>query len=116
MQRKLMAIFTPPLAVCRYGCAGCCAAPIAVFWLSGIVSIIYSFFGGPAGIDGFSWPTFALGIALWALAAIWTENTLKRVEADANDPNCQSRSSNICRMVRATPDEPDPLEEIKKYR
>ena len=116
MKRKLTAITSPPLAVCQYGCAGCCAAPIAVFWLSGIVSIVYSFFGGPAGVEGFSWPTFGLGVALWAIAATWAENTIKGVEADASDPKCEGKASNVCRIVRPRIDESDPLEEIKKFQ
>ena len=31
MKRKLLAILAPPVAVCRYGCAACCEAPIGVF-------------------------------------------------------------------------------------
>ena len=51
MQRTTLSILIPPLAVCRYGCAGCCAAPIGVFWLAGITSIVYGYLGGPAGLE-----------------------------------------------------------------
>ena len=112
MKRKLQAVVTPPVAVCRYGCAGCCAAPIGVFWLAGLTSIIYAFFGGPAEVEGISWGTFSLGVVLWSIAAVWAENTIKGVKAD----ECENKISNVCRMVRPKIDESDPLEEVKKYQ
>lgn len=115
MKRKTLAILTPPLAVCRYGCASCCAAPIGVFWITAIVGIIYGYLGGPAGSDTISWITVGLGVGLWALAAIWAENTIRGVEADRQDPKCQSNSSTICRIVRPRLDESDPLDEVKKF-
>ena len=116
MQRKLMAVFTPPLAVCKYGCASCCAAPIGVFWVTGMVSIVYGVLGGPAGLNGISWITVGLGLALWVLAVVWAENTIQGVEADQADPKCQSNASTVCRIVRPRLDETDPLDEIKKFR
>lgn len=65
VKRRLLALIAPPVAVCRYGCAGCCAAPIGVFWIAGMVSIVYAFFGGPAEVEGFSSGTFLLGAILW---------------------------------------------------
>ncbi|MDH5445789.1 MAG: hypothetical protein OEY52_09550 [Gammaproteobacteria bacterium] len=117
MKRKLMAITSPPLAVCQYGCAGCCAAPIGVFWITGIISIIYGFMGGPANIDGISWMTVLLGLGLWLIAAVWAENTIKGVEADEEDPRCQNnKTSNICRIVSPKLDDSDPLDEVKKFQ
>ena len=112
MKRTIQAIITPPVAVCRYGCAGCCAAPIGVFWVAGITSIIYAFFGGPAELETISWGTLALGIILWAIAAIWAENTIKNVQAD----ECANNVSNVCRMVNPKMDESDPLDEVKKFQ
>lgn len=112
MKRTIQAVITPPIAVCRYGCAGCCAAPIGVFWIAGIVSIIYAFFGGPAELDTISWGTLGLGVVLWTIAAIWAENTIKGVAAD----ECENKVSNVCRMVKPKVDESDPLEEIKKFQ
>ena len=115
MKRKLMATLVPPLAVCRYGCASCCAAPIGVFWVTGIVGIVYGLLGGPAELDHISWPTLSLGIALWLIAAVWAENTIRGVEADQTDPACSDHTSSFCRVVRPKLDESDPLDETKKF-
>lgn len=112
VKRTIQAIIIPPVAVCRYGCAGCCAAPIGVFWIAGITSIIYAFFGGPAGLETISWGTLALGIVLWVIAAVWAENTIKGVKAD----ECENRVSSVCRMVAPKVDEADPLDEVKKFQ
>lgn len=117
MRRKLTAALAPPLAVCQYGCAGCCAAPIGVFWITGIVSIIYGFLGGPAQLAEISWTTVLLGLGLWVIAAVWAENTIRGVEADESDPSCKSKTdSSLCRIVRPRLDESDPLDEIKKFQ
>lgn len=113
MKRRLLALIAPPVAVCRYGCAGCCAAPIGVFWLAGMVSIIYAFFGGPAEIDGFSSGTFFLGVILWAIASTWAELTINGIEAD---DSCDKKSSTLCRVVKPKVDENNPLDEIKKFQ
>lgn len=115
MQRKLLALVTPPFAVCRYGCASCCVAPIFVFWLASIGSVIYAFFGGPSGTDGFSWGTLALGIILWAIAVAWAETVIKGVNEDLENPKCQGKSSTLCSIVPTTPAETDPLDEVNKY-
>lgn len=111
MQRTTFSILVPPLAVCRYGCAGCCAAPIAVFWLAGIVSIIYGFLGGPASLETVSWTTVALGVGLWLIATVWARMAIRGV----TDDKCQRKSSSICRIVMPSDDEHDPLEDIKKF-
>ncbi len=115
MKRSILALAVPPLAVCRYGCAGCCAAPIGVFWLTGIVSIIYAFFGGPTGVEGFSLGTFALGILLWAIATIWAENVIKGVSVDEKHKKCETKESTVCRLVQPRLDDSDPMEEVKKF-
>jgi len=115
MSRTLLAIIIPPLAVCRYGCAGCCAAPIGVFWIAGITGIIYGFFGGPAGLDHISWPTMLLGTGLWVIAILWALTVLRGIEDDQADPKCQNKRSNICRIVTPEDQSADPLDEIKKF-
>lgn len=119
MKRTAFALFAPPLAVCRYGGAGLCAAPIGVFWIAGIAAIVYGLFGGTgttAGIAaGVSWGTVALGVALWAIAAAWAETTLKGVEADRADRNCERNLSTMCRLIRPQSEE-DPFEQVRKYR
>jgi hypothetical protein len=111
MQRTTFSILIPPLAVCRYGCAGCCAAPIAVFWLAGIVSIIYGILGGPASLETVSWPTVFLGIGLWLIATVWARMAIRGVK----DDECQRKRSTVCRMVIPGADETDPLDDIKKF-
>lgn len=119
-KRTWLVIFTPPVAVCRYGCASCCVAPISVFWLASIVSVIYAFFGGPLASAGaateFSWGTFALGAVLWAIASIWAENVVKGVQSDMDDPKCEGKSSSFCRMVTTNGEETDPMDEIKNLK
>ena len=113
MKRFVLASIVPPLAVCRYGCAGCCAAPIAVVWLAGIIAIIYGFMGGPADLEGISWGTLGLGAVMWVLAAIWAATVIRGVEDDKADPKCTGNRSTICRMASPHDDEHDPLSDIK---
>lgn len=115
MKRSILALAIPPFAVCRYGCAGCCAAPIGVFWLAGIISIIYAFFGGPTGADGISVGTLGLGVILWVIATVWAENVIKGVTEDAKDKNCETKASTVCRLVQPKLDDSDPMEEVKKF-
>jgi len=115
MQRKILAVITPPLAVCRYGCASCCVAPIFVFWLASIGSVIYAFFGGPSGLDEFSWGTFGLGIVLWAISVAWAETVIKGVNDDLESSQCDGKASNICRIIPSKSNDIDPLDEVNKY-
>jgi len=115
MQRKILALVTPPIAVCHYGCASCCVAPIFVFWLASIGSVIYAFMGGPAELDGFSWGTFALGVILWAIAVAWAETVIKGVSDDMEGKNCNSKASTLCSIVSSGSNEADPLDEVNKY-
>ncbi|MBD3670856.1 MAG: hypothetical protein HUJ29_08785 [Gammaproteobacteria bacterium] len=110
MKRKILAVLVPPFAVCRYGCAGYCAAPIGLFWLAGIGSLIYGFYGGPLGVEGISWTTLILGVVMWIIAAVWAEDTIKGV-----DEGDLQATSNLCRVVKKPAiDEHDPFEDIKK--
>ena len=111
MQRTTLSILVPPLAVCRYGCAGCCAAPIAVFWLAGIVSIIYGYFGGPASLETISWTTVLLGVGLWCIASVWARMAISGVKED----ECHKKRSTVCRMVNPGEDDSNPLDDIKKF-
>ena len=113
MNRYILSVICPPLAVCRYGCAGCCAAPIAVFWLTGIVGMIYGYQGGPLGLEGISWYTFGLGLILWGIASVWAMVTLYGVDEE----KCASkRKSTLCDPLRQHLDDSDPLDEIRKAR
>ncbi len=116
MKRSAIAMVAPPLAVCRYGCAGCCAAPIGVFWVAGIVGVIYGFLGGPLGEPGVSWWTVGLGAVLWAIAAVWAQTTIKGIALDQADRDCTRNISTMCRLVRPPSRDADPFDEVKKYQ
>lgn len=116
MRRGLFAVLLPPVAVCRYGCAGCCAAPIGVFWIAAITSLVYAMYGGPAGGPGISWATFGLGVVLWVIASIWAWDTIKGVEKDQDCARKKNRLSTWCRMVQPRVDETDPFDEVKKLQ
>lgn len=100
----LTSILMPPVGACRYGCGSSCAAPVTVFWLFGMVSILYGFFGGPMGSDGISWYTVGLGAGMWLIAAVWAvvtmtdtdgnrcQDTFTRKRANAGDKNGAARS------------------------
>ena len=112
MQRTLLSLLTPPFAVCKYGCAGCCAAPIAVFWITGIVAIVYGLLGGPTNLLGPSLNTMLLGAALWGIAAVWAMITIR----GADDDRCHDRNSTLCHQILPTGEEPDPFDEVRKAR
>lgn len=116
MKRRSLAFFTPPIAVCHYGCAGNCAAPIGVFWIAGLVSIVYSFFGGPTGFGEFSAGTFLFGIILWGIAITWAELTINGIETDDSDFQCNNSNSTLCRIVKPELDDSDPMDEVKKFQ
>lgn len=71
-QRILTSVLIPPVGACRYGCGSNCAAPVTVFWLFGLVSVVYGFLGGPTAEPGISWYTVGLGALMWAVSVIWT--------------------------------------------
>jgi hypothetical protein len=77
MKRILTAILMPPVGACRYGCGSACAAPVTVFWLFGLVSVVYGLLGGPMAEPGISWRTVGLGLAMWAVSAVWTLLSLR---------------------------------------
>lgn len=111
MKQRLLTLLTPPLAACRYGCAGCCAAPIGVFWLTAIVSILYgAIWGGP--VEGTGWQTVLLGLVLWAMAVLWASLTIRGAKED----NCAERTDSLCGKILPSLDETDPFEEVRKAR
>lgn len=109
----LLAFLCPPLAACRYGCAGCCAAPIAVFWLAGLVAIGYGFAGGPANLMGTSWNTIAFGSLLWLIAAVWSVLTMRGVEHGKCEPRYPY---GLCGRAVPPSEEADPFDEVRKAR
>jgi hypothetical protein len=85
MKRILTAILMPPVGACRYGCGSACAAPVTVFWLFGLVSVVYGLLGGPMGEPGISWRTIGLGLAMWAISSVWTLLSAR----GKGGPNCR---------------------------
>ncbi len=112
MKRAVLTLLTPPFAVCKFGCAGCCAAPIAVFWITGIVAIVYGSVGGPANLMGPSWNTVLLGLGLWGIATVWAAVAIR----GADDDRCADRNSTLCHQILSQDDEPDPFDEVRKAR
>jgi len=113
MKRRLLTYLIPPIAVCRYGCAGCCAAPIGVMWIAGIIGIIYGFLGGPASMATVSWTIVSLGAVLWIIAVIWTMTVIRGVDDDRANPKCQQKRSSVCNIVN-NDDDNDPMADINK--
>ncbi len=112
MKAKLLTLLTPPVAVCKYGCAGCCAAPIAVFWITGIVAIIYGSVGGPTNLMGPSLNTMLLGVGLWGIASVWAMIAIRGADED----RCRNDNSTLCHQILPTDEEPDPFDEVRKAR
>ena len=110
MKPYLTSILTPPVGACRYGCGSNCAAPVTVFWLFGIVSVVFGFLGGPTGETGISWYTIGLGIAMWGIAAVWTLLTIQGVEAD----RCQSIWSTNNQRAEPHGSKPSAFNEVNK--
>jgi hypothetical protein len=69
MNRVLLSLIVPPVAVCKYGCGDCYAAPVGVFWLSGLCAVGYGMLGGRAGTSHAGLSSILLGLALWSVAA-----------------------------------------------
>jgi hypothetical protein len=112
MKRALLTVLTPPFAVCKYGCAGCCAAPIAVFWITGMVAMAYGSVGGPSNLMAPSWNTVLLGLALWSIASVWAELTIR----GSDSSRCAEGDSPLCKPMLSQDDEHDPFDEVRKAR
>jgi hypothetical protein len=109
--KSLLTLFLPPYAICRYGCTGFCAAPIGVFWITGIVAIVYGFMGGLGITPGIDWLVVLIGVSLMLIASAWAWLAIKKAEQENHD----NSSSLICRVFPAL-DESNPFDEIKKAR
>ncbi|HED18909.1 MAG TPA: hypothetical protein ENI74_05330 [Gammaproteobacteria bacterium] len=112
MKRAGLILATPPLAAYKFGCASCCAAPIGVFWITGIVSIVYGIVGGPTNLMGSSWNTIALGLVLWGIAAVWAAITTRSADED----RCNRRKNRLRDEILPATDESDPFDEVRKAR
>lgn len=110
MKKYMVAALMPPVGACRFGCSTSCTPPISVFWLFGVISVIYGLLGGPVESDGIHWVTVGLGLLMWAIAAIWTVLTLQGIRHD----QCHDMLSPRDHRVAPDLDEPDPLDEVHK--
>jgi hypothetical protein len=108
----LMSLSFPPFAACRYGCAGCCAAPIGVFWIAGITGIVYGLLGGPTNRFGVDWEFVGLGVLTWLVASVWARVTIAGADAD----KCARKTSTLCSRILPGADESDPFDEVRKAR
>jgi hypothetical protein len=82
MRRTLVALIAPPAAVWHYGSAKATAGPIAVFWVTSIVGVVYGLTGGPTLAEGISWATVALAVFLWLASAVWARLVVSGVQQD----------------------------------
>ena len=112
MKRAALTLLAPTLAVCRFGCASCCAAPITVLWLAGMVGIIFGLLGGPVGLTGPSWGTVALGLALWGIASLWTAIAIR----GSDEARCDGPDRPVCHTINSDTDESDPRDEFRRTR
>ena len=110
IRRYTMSLLVPPIGAFRYGCGSNCAAPVTVFWLFGVVSVVYGFLGGPMGEPGVSWYTVGLGLAMWGIAAVWSMLTIQGVEVDRCDGVLGPRDH----RVESKESEAGPFDEVKK--
>lgn len=110
ISRYTTSLLVPPIGACQDGCGSSCAAPVTVFWLFGVVSVVYGFLGGPMGEPGVSWYTVGLGLAMWGIAAVWSMLTIRGWQAD----RCQGVLSPRDHRVEAKESEADPFDEVKK--
>ncbi|MFQ5644384.1 MAG: hypothetical protein ACE5FQ_11920 [Thiogranum sp.] len=83
-----------------------------MFWITGIVSIVYGIVGGPANLMAPSWNTIALGLALWGIAAVWAAITIR----SADENRCKGSKTPLCDKILPATDETDPFDEVRKAR
>ena len=103
MNRAALTLLAPTVAVCRFGCASCYAAPITVLWLASIVAIVFAFLGGPAGLAEPGWSALALGLALWGMASLWTAIVIR----GSDEVRCEKPDSAVCHTIKPGTDRSD---------
>ena len=114
MHRYIIGIVAPPLAICRYGCASCCAFPITVYWLGGLAALAYHFFKAPIENSWLYNGSLILGLVMISLSVIWTELTIKRVIRDGCDEPAEQKRT-VCDVLPGG-QESDPFEEVRKAK
>lgn len=109
MKPTVTTVLMPPVAVLRYGHANATAAPIAVFWIFGLLGVCYGMLGGIFAQDGISWIEIVLGLVLWAASSIAAKLVIQAVEHDME----HREDSTLDHTVEPSLEEPDPLEETR---
>ena len=110
MKRTLVALIAPPAAVVHHGSAGYTAAPIAVFWLTSLFSLVYGLSGGQLGnLEGSEWIIIGLGVLLWLIAAAWARLVVSGVDADIH----HHPDSPLDHRVKPELDEEDPFNQLR---
>jgi hypothetical protein len=104
MKRTALTLLAPTVAVCRFGCAVCYAAPVTVLWLAGIAGIIFGLLGAPVSLTGPSWSTVALGVTLWGIASLWTAIAIR---GSSDEAQCDRPDSPACHSINVGTDESD---------
>jgi hypothetical protein len=112
MKRAALTLLAPTVAVCRFGCASCYAAPITVLWLAGIVAIVFGFLGGPVSLTVAGWSAVALGLALWGMASLWTAIAIR----GSDEARCDRPDRPVCHTINSDTDESDPRNQIRRTR
>ncbi len=110
MGSKWLEVVVPPLAVYRKGSASMCTAPIAVFWITAIVSLVYGLEGGPLRDGETNWLLLGLGALLWAIAYVWAWLVASAVEEDEHGGVQSSRATQVDPEAYTS----DPMDEIRK--
>ena len=112
MKRAALIVLAPTVAVCRFGCASCCAAPITVLWLAGIVAIILGFLPGSAELVAPSWGSVGLGLSLWGISALWTAVAVRGSDGSL----CDGPDSAVCNRVNSAQGDSKQFDEIHRAR
>lgn len=110
MKRTIKAYLVPPAAVYHYGAATNTAAPIAVFWLAGLISIGYGIVGGLMSLPGISWLEILLGVVVWTISGAWAHIVITGVEHDAR----HLPDSTLDHTVEPHATDPDPLKDVPR--
>jgi hypothetical protein len=110
MKTNWLSFIAPPLAVYKKGSVAMCTGPIAVFWVTGIVSLLYGLEGGPLADGEISWPLLGLGALLWLIAAFWASLVIAGIEEDSRGSRDSTRNTQV------DPDRytADPMDELPK--
>ncbi|MGW8309769.1 MAG: hypothetical protein ACWGNB_01780 [Thiogranum sp.] len=104
MSRLFLSLIAPPVAVCKYGCGDCYAAPVGVFWLAGLCAVGYGLLGGPVSAPHVSLSSILLGLALWGVAVLAATIATRGAGSNLCEP---PRSDNLVRSPHnARPKQP----------